>query len=72
MKMFTERGDFQYISDIAPDCKDKIAANFEGRYFFTPKKMGAQTSEANINAGISAANQIVNFLQKGDTTFKVN
>lgn len=72
LKMFKERNDFAYLSDIAPDCKDVIASTFEGRFFFTPKKMGAQTAEANINAGIAAANQIVKFLQNGDTTFKVN
>lgn len=72
MKVMEERDDFTYISDIAPDCKDTIAEKFEGRYFFTPKKMGAQTKEANVNAGVAAANQIVNFLENGDTTFKVN
>jgi D-3-phosphoglycerate dehydrogenase / 2-oxoglutarate reductase len=71
-KMFTERNDFKYISDIAPDCAPEITANFSGRYFFTPRKMGAQTAEANINAGIAAAEQIVRFLKSGDTTFKVN
>lgn len=70
--MFEQRPDFVYISDIAPDCKDEIASRFEGRFFFTPKKMGAQTAEANINAGLAAANQIVGFIEKGDTTFKVN
>jgi len=72
LKIFAERDDFKYISDIAPDCKDKIEANYPGRFYFTPKKMGAQTAEANINAGIAAANQIVDFIEKGDTTFKVN
>ncbi len=72
MKAFADRPDFTYISDIAPGCKDEIAEMYEGRYFFTPKKMGAQTAEANINAGIAGANQIVNFLEKGDTEFKVN
>jgi D-3-phosphoglycerate dehydrogenase len=72
LKMLAERDDFNYLSDIAPDCKEGIEANFGGRFFFTPKKMGAQTAEANINAGIAAAEQIVNFLEKGDTTFKVN
>ena len=72
LKVFNDREDFAYISDLAPDCKDEIAEKFEGRYFFTPKKMGAQTAEANINAGKAAANQIVNFLEKGDITFKVN
>ncbi len=72
LKIFAERDDFSYISDIAPDCKDEIIKKYEGRYFFTPKKMGAQTTEANINAGIAAANQIVNYLEKGDKTFQVN
>lgn len=71
-KVYAERADFNYLSDIAPDCKDEIAANYEGRYFFTPKKMGAQTAEANINAGIAAANQIVGFINDGNVTFKVN
>ncbi|MDX9865306.1 MAG: NAD(P)-dependent oxidoreductase [Anaerolineaceae bacterium] len=71
LKVMAEKPGFSYISDIAPDC----AAEFEpyaGRYFFTPKKMGAQTVEANVNAGIAAAEQIVAFFEKGDTTFKVN
>jgi D-3-phosphoglycerate dehydrogenase len=72
LKMFAERGDFKYASDIEPDCKNDIITGFAGRFFFTPKKMGAQTSEANINAGIAAAKQIVSFFEKGDTTFKVN
>jgi D-3-phosphoglycerate dehydrogenase len=72
LKIFAERDDFKYLSDIAPDNKDEIAAKYEGRFFFTPKKMGAQTAEANINAGIAAAQQIANFITNGDTTFKVN
>jgi D-3-phosphoglycerate dehydrogenase len=72
LKMFEERPDFRYITDVAPDCKDEIAAKYEGRYFWTPKKMGAQTAEANINAGLAAARQIAGFIKDGDTTFKVN
>jgi len=72
LKVFAERDDFKYVSDIAPDCASEIAEKFEGRFFFTPKKMGAQTSEANINAGIAAANQIVDFIENGNTKFKVN
>lgn len=72
LEVFKEREDFSYISDIAPDCSEDIEASFEGRYFFTPKKMGAQTAEANINAGFAAANQIVAFIEKGDETFRVN
>ena len=72
LKLMAERDDFNYLSDIAPDSKDEFAAKFEGRFFFTPKKMGAQTAEANINAGAAAANQIVGFIKDGDSTFKVN
>ncbi|MBN1951751.1 MAG: 3-phosphoglycerate dehydrogenase [Bacteroidales bacterium] len=72
LKMFEERPDFRYITDVAPDCKDTIAEKYEGRYFWTPKKMGAQTAEANINAGLAAARQIVGFIKDGDSTFKVN
>ncbi len=72
LKILESRNDFRYISDIAPDCKDEIVTRFEGQYFFTPKKSGAQTAEANLNAGVAAAKQIVAFLKKGDTTCKVN
>jgi len=72
LKIFENRDDIKYISDIAPNCKAEIEEKYAGRYFFTPKKMGAQTSEANINAGIAAANQIVNLLEKGDKTYQVN
>jgi D-3-phosphoglycerate dehydrogenase len=72
LKMFAERSDFRYAADIAPDCKNEIEEKYPGRFFFTPKKMGAQTAEANINAGIAAASQIVAFFQRGDTTYQVN
>ncbi len=72
LRMFADREDFSYISDIAPDCKDVIAEKYPGRFFFTPKKMGAQTAEANINAGVAAITQIKDFLENGDTTFQVN
>lgn len=72
LRLMEKRADFKYLSDIAPASADVFASKYEGRYFFTPKKMGAQTAEANINAGIAAAKQIVNFLEKGDETFKVN
>lgn len=71
-KVYAERADFRYLSDIAPDCREELEEKYKGRVFFTPKKMGAQTAEANLNAGIAAARQIVNFIEKGDTTFKVN
>jgi D-3-phosphoglycerate dehydrogenase len=72
LQMFAEREDFRYGADIAPDCQEKIAAKYPGRHYFTPKKMGAQTAEANINAGIAAINQIIQFFEKGDTTYQVN
>ena len=71
VKLMADRPDFKYISDIAPDNAADFAP-FEGRYFFTPKKMGAQTEEANVNAGLAAARQIVAFLEHGDAKFKVN
>jgi D-3-phosphoglycerate dehydrogenase len=72
IRMFTERPDFKYISDIIPDCKDAINEKFSGRFCFSAKKAGAQTEEANINAGLAAARQIVNFFEKGDVTYQVN
>jgi D-3-phosphoglycerate dehydrogenase len=72
VKMFAERKDFRYVTDVAPDCQEQIKAEAAPRYYATPKKMGAQTEEANINAGLAAARQIVNFLTKGDKTFQVN
>jgi D-3-phosphoglycerate dehydrogenase len=72
LRIFEERPDFKYMSDVEPDCKTEIAEKYKGRFFFTPKKMGAQTSEANNNAGLAAARQIVAFFETGDTTFKVN
>ncbi len=72
LKILNDRNDFSYIADIAPDNREDIEKEFGERCFFTPKKMGAQTAEANINAGIAASNQIIAFLEKGDTTFKVN
>jgi D-3-phosphoglycerate dehydrogenase / 2-oxoglutarate reductase len=72
LKMFAEREDFLYAADVAPACKDEITEKYGVRSFFTAKKMGAQTEEANINAGIAAIKQIINFFEKGDTTFQVN
>jgi D-3-phosphoglycerate dehydrogenase len=72
LKMFAERKDFRYITDVAPDCEAQIKADYAARYYGTVKKQGAQTEEANINAGLAAARQIVNFLTKGDKTFQVN
>ena len=72
LKMFAERSDFKYMSDVEPDCKSLIAEKYTGKFFFSPKKMGAQTSEANNNAGLAAARQIVDFFNTGDKTFQVN
>ena len=71
-RVFAERADLRYLSDIAPECREELEEKYPGRVFFTPKKMGAQTAEANLNSGVAAARQIVNFIEKGDTTFKVN
>ena len=72
VKLMEDRADFKYISDIAPSNAATFAEKFEGRYFFTPKKMGAQTAEANINAGIAAAKQSVAYLKDGIDKFRVN
>jgi D-3-phosphoglycerate dehydrogenase len=72
LKIFADRKDFAYLSDVEPANKAEFEAAYKGRFFFTPKKMGAQTEEANINAGIAAASQIVRFLKTGDRTFQVN
>ncbi len=71
VKLMTEREDLKFVTDIKPDA-DADFAKFEGRYFATPKKMGAQTAEANINAGIAAAKQINAYFATGDTKFQVN
>ena len=71
LKLMGERCDLKYVTDIMPDANEEFA-KFTGRYFSTPKKMGAQTAEANINAGIAAAKQINSFFSTGDTTFQVN
>ena len=71
LKLLAEREDLKFITDIKPDA-DADFAKFEGRYFSTPKKMGAQTAEANINAGIAAAKQINAFFADGCTKYQVN
>lgn len=72
IKLMSERTDFKYVTDIMPAANAKFVELFEGRYFSTPKKMGAQTAEANINAGIAAASQIVSFFKDGCEKFRVN
>lgn len=71
-RIMQERPDFKYLSDIKPDIDAELAAKYPDRYFATPQKTGAQTAEANINAGIAAARQIVDFILNGNTQFKVN
>lgn len=68
----TERTDLKYVTDIAPDDVATMTALFGNRFFATPKKMGAETAEANINAGLAAARQVVGFLERGERKFQVN
>jgi len=72
LKAFAEKKKFRYVSDVAPDNSAKLLELYPDRVFFTPKKMGAQTSEANTNAGIAAAKQIIAYFEKGDVKYKVN
>ena len=71
-KALADRPDLKYVADVSPDNAAELTEKFPGRVFFTPKKMGAQTAEANINAGIAAARQIVAYFVNGDTRFQVN
>lgn len=71
-KALRERPDLKYVADVKPDNADALLEEFPGRVFFTPKKMGAQTAEANINAGIAAARQIADFFETGAAPFRVN
>ena len=72
LSLMEVREDLKYVTDIKPDLDGEFASKCGGRYFATPKKMGAQTAEANVNAGIAAARQIVAFLRDGVTKFKLN
>jgi D-3-phosphoglycerate dehydrogenase len=72
IQVMETKSKFQYLTDVTPDAAEAFQTKFAGRYFTTPKKMGAQTEEANINAGIAAAEQIRDFFEKGDVRFKVN
>ncbi|MBR6089171.1 MAG: hypothetical protein IKP86_04500 [Anaerolineaceae bacterium] len=72
IEMFEKREDFVYLADVAPKNKAEIAEKFPGRFFFTPKKAGAQTAEANANAGFAAARQICDYFETGSTRFQVN
>ena len=72
LKVFHDRPDFSYLSDVAPENLTEIEDKYPGRFLFTTKKMGAQTEEANINAGIAAARQIVDYFKTGNQKFRVN
>jgi D-3-phosphoglycerate dehydrogenase len=72
LKAMMERNDLKYATDVAPDALAKIQGSIGQRIFATSKKMGAETAEANINAGLAAAQQIVDFFEKGDKKFQVN
>ena len=72
LKAMTEREDLHYVTDIAPDSLAEMSEKLGKRFFATPKKMGAETAEANINAGLAAARQIVEYFVNGDTKFQVN
>lgn len=72
LEVLTERPDIKYFADVKPGNADRLTELFAGRVFFTPKKSGAQTAEANLNAGVAAARQIVEFFANGCTRFRVN
>lgn len=72
LRVFEERPDFSYVTDVEPDCKSVIQEKYKGRYLFTSKKMGAQTEESNINAGVAAARQVVDYLKTGKDKYRLN
>ena len=72
LKALEERGDLRYVSDIKPDAAEEFEKRFSDRVFFTPKKMGAQTAEANFNAGVAAAEQALAYLKNGWNKYQVN
>ena len=71
-EVLAERPDIRYYADVKPGNADRLVELYGDRVFFTPKKMGAQTAEANLNAGVAAANQIVAFFRDGTDRFRVN
>jgi D-3-phosphoglycerate dehydrogenase len=72
LRIFDERPDFQYLSDVAPVCAAVFQEKYKGRFIFTAKKMGAQTEEANLNACLAAARQIVDYFKTGNEKYRVN
>ncbi len=71
-EVFESRPDFVYIADVEPACAAELKEKYHTRYFCTPKKMGAQTEEANINAGLAAIRQIIDYFEKNDKRFQLN
>lgn len=71
-RILEERPDFKYVADVAPESYAELREKFDARIFATPKKMGAETAEANINAGLAAARQAVGYLKEGVDRFRVN
>ncbi len=72
LRAFEERDDISYLSDVEPDCKAIFEEKYKGRFIFTSKKMGAQTEESNINAGVAAARQVVEYLNNGKEKYRLN
>jgi D-3-phosphoglycerate dehydrogenase / 2-oxoglutarate reductase len=72
LRIFESRPDFKYLADVEPDCRPVFEEKYKGRFLFTGKKMGAQTKEANMNAGIAAAKQIVSYFKTGSEKFRIN
>ena len=72
VKIFEMRSDISYLADVEPDCSKLFEEKFKKRFLFTKKKMGAQTEEANINAGVAAARQIVEYFENGNEKFRLN
>ncbi|MCQ2137123.1 MAG: 3-phosphoglycerate dehydrogenase [Bacteroidales bacterium] len=72
IEVLAEREDIKYVTDIAPVKVDEFKEKFGARFFATPKKQGAETAEANINAGLASANQICDFFATGNRKFQVN
>ena len=72
LRIYYERPDFCYLADVAPDSKPVFEEKYKGRFIFTEKKMGAQTEEANINAGVAAARQIVDYFTRGIEKYRLN
>lgn len=72
LKAFAEKKKLRLVSDVEPECSAKLMELYADRVYYTPKKMGAQTEEANTNAGVASAKQIIAFFEKGDKTYRVN